>query len=83
MQATKGVTPYPGGPLPGHANEKRAAGAPFLIENVSIVNFKEGTGLRVRDSASVVARNMHFSGDRVAIEVRDDAQLDDYGTVIE
>jgi putative FmdB family regulatory protein len=55
----------------------------FLIENVGIVNFKDGTGLRLSGGISVEAGNTYFSGNGVAIEVRDTARLHDEGTLIE
>ncbi len=39
--------------------------------------------MRVRGSAWVAARNLRFSENETSVEVRDDARLDDYGTVIE
>lgn len=83
IQATDRTASPPAAGFPTTQGTRQAVDTPFQVENVEIRNFRSGTGMRVRGSAWVAARNLRFSENETSVEVRDDARLDDYGTVIE
>jgi putative FmdB family regulatory protein len=70
-------------PAPANPNTQRNVRPPFLVENVQIRNFRHGTGMRVGGDVRVISKNVHLIDNQTAIEVTDDGQLEDYGTIIE
>lgn len=51
------------------------------LKNVRIINCD--TGIKLSGTIRVLAENLELSGNRISIDIGDDAELNDYNTIIE